>query len=123
MSSVRLAAAVVAWIVLSLAAGVATMIIGSEAAPRLAMLPGRDHRQRGLRSAGRVAVGCLLGGPPRCRPSACASSPVLSWWVWSSPGALSVAAMGYAVVGVGAARRGARLGRPRRWTAWIAWLP
>lgn len=35
MSGVRLAAAVVAWIVLSLAAGVATMIIGSEAAPRL----------------------------------------------------------------------------------------
>jgi hypothetical protein len=36
MSGTRLAAAVVARIVLSLAAGVATMIIGSEAAPRLA---------------------------------------------------------------------------------------
>ena len=36
MPGVRLAAAVAAWIVLSLAAGVATMIIGSEVAPGLA---------------------------------------------------------------------------------------
>jgi hypothetical protein len=35
MPGVRLAAAVAAWIALSLAAGVATMIIGSKAAPRL----------------------------------------------------------------------------------------
>jgi membrane protease YdiL (CAAX protease family) len=35
MPGVRLAAAVAAWIVLSLAAGVATMIIGSEVVPRL----------------------------------------------------------------------------------------
>ena len=35
MSGVRLAAAVASWITLSLAAGVATMIIGSEVAPRL----------------------------------------------------------------------------------------
>ena len=36
MPGVRLAAAVAAWIALSLAAGVATMIIGSEVAPGLA---------------------------------------------------------------------------------------
>jgi hypothetical protein len=35
MPGMRLTAAVAAWIALSLAAGVATMIIGSEAAPRL----------------------------------------------------------------------------------------
>jgi hypothetical protein len=39
MPGVRLAAAVAAWIALSLAAGVATMIIGSEVAPRPATTP------------------------------------------------------------------------------------